>query len=235
MRRLFIGLIVLIVIFSGIFLWMFSQLNTLVESAIEETGTEITETNVEVDGVAITLTDGQAVIKGLTIANPLGYSENAAFSLSEISAVLDPDKTTRELVIIKELKIMDPVISYELGNLGSNIDTIRNAVNKNVGSGGGSASSFEPRFIIDRLVIGKGQIKLSAVNERDASTDFPEIRLNNIGAKQGGATGAEIGEIIVSELTQNALSIVARGALDKYLDEAKEDVKGAIDKLFGND
>ena len=227
MRKLAFVLLILIVLAVGVMFFGFSQLNGFVETAIEQEGSALTQTEVAVDGVDIALTSGTAMITGLTIGNPQGFSEAKAFSLKGLSATLDPARVSADLVVIKELIIDEPVVVYEVGAKGSNIDFISRTLDAN--SGGRSDDELSgPRFIIEKLKIGKGELVFGAGASEVGSSDIPAIELEDIGEDTNGVTGSQLGEIIVDELTQETMSVVTKGTIGKVLDRA-------IDKIFGED
>ena len=87
MKKVILGLMLIIVIaIAGSVYYLLTNLDALVEAAIEKYGSEATQTSVLVDSVKINLTDGAAGITGLTIGNPAGYDLPNAFSLAEIRA-----------------------------------------------------------------------------------------------------------------------------------------------------
>ena len=74
MKKIILGLflVILIAIAGGLY-YVLSNLDALVEAAIEKHGSEATQTAVLVDSVKIDLASGAGGISGLTIANPKGF------------------------------------------------------------------------------------------------------------------------------------------------------------------
>ena len=144
-----------------------------------------------------------------------------------LSATLDPTRVSTDLVVIKELIIEEPVVVYEVGPKGSNIDFIRQTLNASSVPGSEEDPSG-PRFIVEQLKIGKGELVFGAGASEVGSSDIPAIKLENIGEGTNGVTGSELGEIVVGELTRETMSVVTKGTIEKVLDSA-------IDKIFGRD
>jgi hypothetical protein len=250
MKKLVIGLVVVIVLFVGALVFLAGSLDAIVEAAIEEVGTETTKTRVDVSGVNISLADAQGVVKGLSVANPAGFSGDKALSLGEIKLKLDADSLTSDVVVINEIRISKPAINYELGKGGSNFDVIK----KNVaGAGGSSAESEEssgPKLIIEHLYINDGSIAVSSALTpgEPLSTPLPNIHLKDIGKSSGGATSEEVAKKVLTALTQNVGSAVGRLDLSQLkgmgaavlqeqpadiTEGVKEGLGGAGDKLKG--
>lgn len=233
MKKVAIFVALLAVAAVGFTIWASFNLNDIVQSAIESNGSALTETEVKVDGVDIVIDEARATISGLTIGNPSGFKDGAALSFDSIRATLDREQIGMDLVVVEELEILNPVISYETGLRGSNLDALRNTANKNAGIGPSNAEAQKntdlgPRFIIRKLKIGKGEITAAAVGQ-EGSSDFPSVVLRNVGGPDG-VSGSQVGRIVISELTSKTLSAVTRGALDDILGD---DAKGILDGLFG--
>jgi hypothetical protein len=249
MKKLAIGLAVLIVLFIGVLVFVAGSLDAIVEAVIEEVGTETTQTRVEVGGVNISLTDAQGVVKGLSVANPAGFSGNKAISLGEIKLTLDANSLASDTVVIKEIRVSKPKVNYEFGKGGSNFDQIK----KNVAAAGkGSSETAEgsgPKLIIEHLYINDGSIAVSSALTpgEPINTALPNIHLKNIGKKSGGATAGEVAKLVLTALTRNAGSAVGKldlsqlkGVGDMLKDKpagitegVKEELDGAGDKLKG--
>ena len=73
MKKVILGLVLVIIlaIVGGVY-YVLTNLDALVEAAIEKHGSEATQTAVRVDSVKIDLSNGAGAISGLTIANPTG-------------------------------------------------------------------------------------------------------------------------------------------------------------------
>ncbi len=235
MRTFLIGMIIVILVGVGALLWGVANLDSIVKTAIEENGSSITGTRVRVESVTIGLTEGSAFIDSLTIDNPKGYSQSKAFSLESIHATFDPS-TSLEVMVIDQLRIEKPEINYELGAKGSNLETLQENVEKSLGSGqsagttsSGASKTAEPKFIINKLAITKGKVRLKTGNDKIGSSDIPAIQLSNVGKREGGLTGAEIGEVIIAAMTDKTMQTVTQGAVDKYLGDVEEKIKGLFE------
>jgi hypothetical protein len=247
MKKLLIGVVVLIVLVVGGLAFLLGSLDAIVEAAIEEVGSETTKTRVDVSGVNISLADAEGVIKGLSVGNPSGFSSNKAISLGAIKLKLDADNTTSDVVVIKEIRVDKPTVNYEFGKGGSNFDVIK----KNVG-GAGSSEAGEgsgPKLIIENLYINDGSIAVSSALTpgEPLATPLPNIHLKNIGKSSGGASAGEVAKQVLTAITRNAGSAVGRLDLSQLKDVGaalkdkpadisegvKEELGGAGDKLKG--
>ncbi len=233
MRGVLIGFVIVLLIIAGIAYWAFTSLDSIIEAGIERVGSSLTETEVAVGGVDVDFKNLSITVTGVTIANPKGFSKGPAMTFATIRLAVDRERTTKEVVALREILIDAPVISYEVGAQGSNIDAIAKAVERNTSDESAAESEEDgPKFIIDRLVVTKGEVKMAAQGNKVASSDLPGVTLKNIGAGSGGVTGEELGRTLVAAITDQVAKAVASGALDKLLGPVNDNVKKTFDKLF---
>ena len=250
MRRLFFWLIVLLVI-AGAGLYFFAD--TVLKVAIERGGSSLAETDVAVESldVAVTESEGSINITGLTIANPQGFSDSVLLSLQGINLVIDIERSSLSVLVIEELRVDNPQITYELGSGGNNMDKLMENIERNEGgSSSGSGSGMAPRYIIDQLIVTPGEVTIQLGSGKIASASLPEINLTDIGADSGGVTAGELGEIIMSQINVGVTTQVTVGALANVIgggigavggtvgDTGKavgESIGGAIKGIFDRD
>lgn len=107
-------IIILMIAVAGVVFYVFNNLDAIVKAAIEEYGSEAVNTSVQVEEVGIWLTEGTAVIKGLSVANPDGFSLPQAFFLGEMAVALDLEKTDKQMIAIDVINIVAPQVFYEI-------------------------------------------------------------------------------------------------------------------------
>ena len=121
MKKILIGLGVLVVIAAvGIFVFL-GNLNDIVRAAVEKVGSDMTQTNVALNEVDIEITSGKGALRG--------SSDDDAFKFDEVSVTIDVTTVRSGPVVIKEIVFQGPAVAYEFGdNDVSNLDQL----NKNV-------------------------------------------------------------------------------------------------------
>lgn len=230
----FAGLVGIIIV-ATIYLW--SSLDSLVETAIEKYGSQATRTNVEVAGVKLALTSGEGSIKGLQVANPAGFSHKNIFTLGEIGVAIDPKTVTNDVVVINKILIQAPQVFYEINDKGkSNVDALKSnlqqASSGNTDKAADSETSGEQvKLIIRKLIIDKGEIdaRIAALGKKeDLSTNLPRIELNDLGKKSGGATPEKVAEEIINVLIKKTGSAVADLGVQKYLGSTADEAKAKL-------
>ncbi len=230
MKRVLLGVaLVLVIAVGGTLFYLVSSLDSLVKNAIEKYGSEMTGTAVRVESVRIELAAGKGTIRGLTIANPAGFSTAHAFTLGEITLDIDPGSVTGDPLVIDEIAIRAPQVSYEMNaQAQSNLVVINNNLSAYSGGGGGGGSSdatasddaAETRLSVVRFEFEKGQVaaNTSAVGGKDGSLSLPALRMNDLGGKQG-MTGAELGKKVLSAYTTQVVKAVGSSQIGRLLDD----------------
>ncbi len=226
-----IGLLVVVALGVGVFM-LLRSLDAIVEAAIEKYGSEITGTAVRVGSVEIMLTDGRGTIRGLTIANPSGFSSGSAFSLGEIILDIEPSSVTENPVVIDEITVRAPQVAYELdANLGSNIQTILDNIERYAGSGGsgdggapGSAEGPEVRLAVKRFTFEKGKVEAdaTAVGGEALKVKLPPLSMQNLGGSRGAPPG-DIGSEVLEAYTRVVVKTVGKKQATKQLDKLIDD------------
>ncbi len=229
-------ILIVVVLFSlavvGIIVSVFSSLDTLIQEAVEQYGSEITKAEVRLDKVEINISSGEGSLSGLTVGNPKGFETPSAFKLRGIKVSLDTATVTRNPVIIKEVVIGFPEVTYELGSGGSNIDAIQNNVNAYMAKFGdsrkGDTDNEGARMIIEHLYVRGGTVNVSAsiLKGKTLSAPLPDIHLKDIGKKEGGATPSEVAEKLLTSFSKSTYKAVSSIGIGKTLDSLRKNLSG---------
>ena len=240
-RVLIIGGLMFVAVIGVLIYGVYTSLDSIVKAAIEDYGSKITQTTVTLDEVKISLTDGQGAIRGLSVGNPEGFSTDHSFQLGEIQLALDVGTITGDPIVVKEILIDKPAVTYELGPDGSNVDAIQRNVQAYMGPGDSSKgdTSEGPKLVIETLSIKGGEVnvKTTVLTEQELSTKLPDIHVKDIGKEKGGTSPGEVAKQIMAHLTKGVGSAVATLNLDKLGDAAtevaKEKLEGGVEGASG--
>jgi len=235
MKKVLIGIALFLVLVVIGVTWLLSSLDDIVKRQIETIGTELTATQVQVDGVNITLTEGRGRITGLTVANPKGYATDDAFSMNLLQLGIDLQSVGKSPLVLNELIIDAPVVTLEMNEKGgSNLKEISDNVSANTAAADKEAASAqqdagaEPlRILIRKLVIKDVSYAIhSPVEKLDkASGTLPTITLTDVGGSNGGTPG-EIGKTIIGDLARRVIKEAAAAGI-------KSAVSGKIKEAGG--
>jgi len=227
LKKLAIGLGVLIVVIAVGIYYLSQNAGSLVAGVIKEEGSRVTQVPVNVGAVDLSLTDLKAGLRGLTVGNPAGFKTDRAISLGEISVKIAKD-WSMDVIVIDEVMINAPEITYEIGSSGSNIAAIQKNVEDSLkamgGSDGGKAAGTAekapadeekagPKIVINNLYVKNGKVNVSAslLQGKSLPVPLPDIHLKDIGKdKKGDSSGASPAEVAKQIMT--AISSKASGA-----------------------
>jgi len=235
-----IGLIVVI----AVVLWfVFSSLDSLIKAGVEKYGSEITQAKVTLDEVKISVTSGKGTLRGLTVGNPEGFKTDSAFRLGEISMTLDTGSITQNPIVIKEIVVSAPEVTYEVGSGGTNIDAIQRNINAYLGPGKGKKGEKSPseegeegpKLVIENFYVRNGQVNVSAtiLQGKKMSAALPDLHLKDIGKDKGGAKPGEVVEKVIASIGQAASKAVGTLNIDNVLGTAKKGLTGAKSAVEG--
>ena len=238
MKKVILGLLLIVVIaIGGSLYYLLTNLDSLVEAAIEKYGSEATQTSVLVDSVKINLSDGAAGITGLTVSNPAGYGYANAFSLGEIRAAIDLPSLQEEPYIINEITVLAPQVFVEVNeDKKTNLNEIKN--NLTAGStdttqfqAPADSSAVEPRLIIRKLTFADGtiQAKVADLKNKEYKLKLPSLDMTKLGGSKG-ATASELASEIIKRLTDRASDIVKKDIIDAELNKLKAEAQQKIDE-----
>ena len=233
------GLIAIIVVVVVV---VFASIDSIIKAAVENLGPKMTQSEVKLDKVELSTTSGEGRLVGLVIGNPKGFSTPSAMKLGETAIKIDVSSITSDTVVIKDILIRAPEITYEFASGGSNIDAIKRNVDAFTGTSGQPASSSTgtqspsspaaksgsadggKKLIIENLRIQDAKLT-AAVAGQQMSQGLPTITLKDIGKSKGGATSGEVVDQVITALQQSA----ARAAQSMGADKLMGAAKGALD------
>jgi hypothetical protein len=226
-KRIFGGVVVVVVIAIVVAVfYLFSNLNSIVAKAIEQHGSEVTQTKVGVSAVDISLREGRGTIKGLNIASPAGFRAHEAFTLGDITVDIDLGSVRKDPIVLDEVVIKAPVVHAEVTKKGaSNIDELRKRVQSySAASEGSSAGAQKQKKLCIKTFLfeeGRVEVDATALGVEKKTITLPEIRLNNVGGTNGSPP---------DEITQEILTAVAKKVTSEI---AHSEINGLIQKQLG--
>lgn len=110
---------------------MYLNLESIVKASVAKYGSQLTGTEVALDGFRLSLRKGEAELKGLCIANPEGYQTPQILSLGSVYVRLDMRSLLKPVIVVEEIRIANPEIAYELKSVAhNNVSDLLAAVNK---------------------------------------------------------------------------------------------------------
>lgn len=196
--------------------YVFPSIGSVVKAAVEQVGSDLTQTTVRLDDVRLSLSDGKGSLHGLHMTNPSGFEETDAFAFEVIAIDVDLSTLASDVVVINEIVVEKPRIRYEIGEKGTNIDTIRSNVESQQGGGTSSDSTETPSFVIKNLYLRDGTVSLAATGlfDEQLAVPLPDIHLTDVGQDGAGASPGDIVEQTLAAVGGGITTAVADIDLD---------------------
>lgn len=213
-----------IIVLIGAFIILNFTIDGIVKSNIEETGTELFQTEVDVGNVNISLFDGSGEIYNLSVANPEDFSDEPAIEMEEIRIKVDLMSLLSDTIHVENIHITNTDLFFEQKGLGINLRKL----NENMDL---AADEGEPVMIVDHLLVDGATVKVSSTIERErtAEATLESFELNGIG-RQGSSTMKQSMQQIMEPLLNRAIQeAVSRGLLEQ-LQNKVQDLLGGDDE-----
>ncbi|WP_316976226.1 AsmA family protein [Shumkonia mesophila] len=219
------GVVVVVIAVAVFYLW--SNLGSVIKAAVEKYGSEITQAKVTLNAVDLSASSGEGSLKGLTVGNPAGFATDSAFRLGAVSLKVDTGSITGDPIVINEVVIQAPEVTYEWATGGSNLDVIKrniDAFTQKMGAGK-SASSDDgagKKVIIENLYVRDGRVDVAAqfLQGKKMGTPLPTIHLKDIGKEKKGASASEVADKVMSAIIASAGKAVSSLNLDDLAKKA---------------
>jgi hypothetical protein len=237
-KKLVVVLLLLAAVVAGAGFWAYHSLDVVAKVALEFFGPRVAGVSVKVGEASFSTREGRGSLKNVEIGNPSGFSASRAARLGEIRVSLDPTTMTEPVILVHEIVIDSPVIIYERGDRGTNLDAIQKRIEGYIKSKGAGtdASSEAPqgashRLVVERLSIRGAKVTMThpGLKGQGVSFDLPDIELRDVGKRQNGITPSQLANIVTGAI----LARIAQRVLTSIELLRKGGVEGAIDALKG--
>ncbi len=238
MKKWLIGSLCIVLFVVIVLLVAIFNLGTIVKTAVNTYGPEITKTQMRVDKVDVSVFQAQAGLKNFVLGNPDGFSSPHAINVGSIIVDVDETTLTKDTIIIDRIEVIAPEITYELKGTKDNFRTIIDNMKKPEQSekkgGEKKAEKKDGKKVIIRDLILKGiKIKTSAdiAGGDIGTTTISEIHLKNIGEEQNGVDMAQAILIVLNELYSQAISPDTLDILKKGIEGIGNELEGVKDEM----
>lgn len=231
-KTILIVAVLLVAVIGAALYYVFTNLDAIVKAAIEDVGSQTTQTAVRVDNVKIAITDGAGTIRGLSVANPKGFESPNAFLLGAVETQIDIKSLTKGPITIDKIIVRQPQVFYEMNKeRESNLNQLHKNIAASTGGGADkpAAESDEPRLRIRWFQLADATVEANVVPlNKKYTLKLPTIELENLGGKNG-ATPSEISRQVLNTVTQRALAAVKQAGIDAKVQALKSDAQKKLD------
>jgi len=214
-------------------------LDAMIKAGVEAVGPRITGTPMKLDGVNLSLLSGQARLKGLVVGNPPGFQTERAFKLADAKVKVDLKTALSNKLVIEEILIDGPEITYEGGLSGSNISKIQEnvtAFGKSVAPKDAAESKAQKKdptqkkVQINHFILKNAQVNASAtgLKGQTMAVTMPDIHLKDIGRESGGIAPETAAAEVFAAINKSVVQSVAGAGklLEKGAEAVGEAAKG---------
>jgi len=231
---------------------VFLSLNSIVRTAVETVGPQITGTDVRLAKVDISPFSGRVILEGMFIGSPAGFKAPSVFELNKITVGLEPRSVLTDTIVIDEIVVVAPKITFEGQMSGSNIGALLDNVESFTGGGTTEEQPAAPaqpqeskptsagggkKVIINRFVLKGAEVTLAAtmLGGKGVTLPLPDIELTDIGKKSNGATAQEVVRQVLASINEAVMKAVSSSdaLLKGGIDTVKDMGKGLGDAAKG--
>ncbi len=237
-----------IIFFGLLFLALyisFPSLENIAKQLVHEYGSKIIGTSVSIKGLNFKPTSGYASVTDFEIENPKGYKSKNLFYLKELSVQIDLSTITDELIIVDNVKINNPQITYEMLSLKqNNISDILNNIKNNTVSDNDAKDTSSSKKTNNKSSSKKVVIKTLSVNDgainvmmgigkfkKELSLPLPKIEMHNIGQDKKGATIKDTISTVITKILNSATQTVVSQNLNNLKEVADNELKNLTSNL----
>ena len=216
-----------------------ANLNSMIKAGVETVVPQVTGTTIKLDGVDLSLLSGEGRLKGLVVGNPPGFQTPSALKLADAKISVDLQSALTDKLIIKEILIDGPEITYEGGPSGSNFSKIQEnvaAFAKKAGASGGAEAKAEKKepggkkVQINDFILRNAKVNASTslLKGQTLTIPLPDLHLKDIGKESKGATVGEASAQVFTAVNKSVISAVAGSGklLEKGVEAVGEAAKG---------
>lgn len=215
-------LIVVVVMFLG----------NIIKGAVETVGPKVAGVSVTVDKVKVNPLTGFVNVKGLVVGNPEGFKTESLMELGEFKLDMSLGSLFTDTILIKEILIDAPQITYERGLKTSNIAALQKNLAPDEPQEGEAAAEEKPdkekgagkKVIIEDFLFNDGKVNVTftAMGGKKMVVPLPAIRLQDIGKESDGASPTEVAQELFGAIQKAVVNTVAASG-----DLAGDALKGA--------
>jgi hypothetical protein len=242
LKWLISGIIGLIILAAGgiYYAYNYYDWQSIVRDLVHQQGTAVVGTDVNIGSIKLSLTNGNGSVSNITVANPKGYSQKNIIKLGDVSVSVDKESIIKlaketaqksgpkvKTVVINEIRVSKPEVTYELMNLSkNNSDDIMANIKKNTASNSkqpqkpAKESDVQYNVAIKKVVIADGTATVAANllgASQSLSLGLPTITINNLGTEKQGITIEDGLARIFQEILKTTTSVVSKADLSGIL------------------
>ena len=248
------AIVLLVVLIIGGVYWAYNYFDwhSKVRQMVHIYGSQVVGTDVNIGRIDVSLKDGRGSVSDITVGNPSGYSKDLIISLGTAAVKVDVESVKKALmetakktgpkvktIVIDEVRISKPEVTYELMNLNrNNANDVMANIKKNTAS---SAKKEKPKpadkdavqynVAIKKVVVEDGTATVAAGLlgvSKSLSVPLPTVTINNVGTEKQGITIGDGLARVFQEILKTTVSAVSKVDLSELLGGVGDLANGAV-------
>jgi hypothetical protein len=224
------------------------SLGQIIKAGVNTAGPKLAGVPVHLNSVVVNPLTGMVRIKGLVVGNPAGFNTPSAMELGEFKIELAMGSLFTDTIVIKQILIEAPQITFEKSLKSSNLSTLQaNLAPKDAAPKTEAAPAPEKKKAAAKKVIiedfqlngAKVHVTITALGGKKMTLPLPDIKMKDIGKNSGGANPAEVISEVFNSISKAVVDAVASSgavvgdALKNVGGAATDAAKGATDAAKG--
>ena len=203
----------------------------LIKAAVNTAGPRVLGVPVSLHEAHLAPFRGKLSLKGLHVGNPEGFKTDGLFELGLLDIDLDMVSLFKKVMVIREIRIEGPEITYERALKNSNIGALLDQLAPKESAAPADTSKPAPapkaesgkKVVIQKLTISGARVhaSITALGGHTMVLPLPPIALHNI-----GGAGKEAQGVTMVEAIRNILSAVLTSVTDVVTGAGKLAVDG---------
>lgn len=220
MKKLLIGLLVLVIIIAVASTVFLSNLDGMIKDTIEAEGTAALGSTLTVESVETDLRNGSALIKGMSIANVSGYTSVNAIEIGTLQADVDYQNQ-----VVKSIVIDQPVVNADLIGTRSNFEDLLENMPAEEEITDDAADTTMPEITINSFSLNQAKVNITSDKLGQRSFIMDNLIITDL-----VGTPEQIADIITVRLTNHVTAQVKDYATQEIKAMATEAVKARVEE-----
>ncbi len=245
MKKLLVVLLIVLIVISGLFVFLKDNLDEIVREIIVTSASEATQTNVSLAQVKLNLKEGVGVLNNYQQGNPVGFQTKYAFRFDQAELDIDVGSILDDVVIIERVFINHANILYEFNDGKTNFVELKKNIDKNLKKKNSDkehkpigeqdkissqSKTQQSKKIIIRsfeMINTEVEAAMPFASSQTLSVQLPTIKLNNIGAKENGLLADELMRVFVDSMEKDLKRAIN---FKNLVHDLEKDLKEQIDQ-----
>ncbi len=245
MKKLLVVLLIVLIVISGLFVFLKDNLDEIVREIIVTSISEATQTNVSLTQVKLNLKEGVGVLNNYQQGNPVGFQTKYAFRFDQAELDIDVSSILDDVVIIERVFINHANILYEFNDGKTNFVELKKNIDKNLKKknsdkenkpiGEQDKISSQSKIQQSKKIIIRSfemintevEAAMPFASSQTLSVQLPTIKLSNIGAKENGLLADELMRVFVDSMEKDLKRAIN---FKNLVHDLEKDLKEQIDQ-----